>query len=143
MTENANFNIVSHRTFLGQTLIDDAQSSDRDDFRPGADFFIMLGLSERPSVAGRFRDHWRQLRRFSLYFGATGSAAIRNIGVVSREWRAGERVLADASVRLEREMFGPMQDWLATSPSLRMTLYGEARNLDSARFRIYGQTRRF
>lgn len=142
MTERINFNVVSHRIFLGQTLLDDTLSSDRDDFRPGADFFIVLGLTERAGADSNFRAHWRQLARLTLYFGATGNAAARSVGVVARDWRENERLLGDASVRLERELFGPMRDWLATSPSLRLSLYGENRNLDAARFRLYGQTHR-
>ena len=40
-------------------------------------------------------------------------------------------------------MFGPMREWLATGPSLRMALFGENRDLDAARFRIHGDTQRF
>lgn len=143
MTERISFNIDSYRIFLGQTLIDDAQSSDRDDFRPGGDFYITLGVSERPGTDTQFRAHWRPLNRFTLYFGAVGLVGQRSPGAVIREWRANARLLTDASTLVEREMFGPMREWLATEPSLRMALFGENRNLDMARFRIYGDTQRF
>lgn len=143
MTERISFTIDSYRIFLGQTLVDDVQSSDQDDFRPGSGFYITLGLSERPGTNTQFRSHWRPLSRFTLYFGAIGSVGQRSQGAVIREWRANERVLHEASALVGRETFGPMREWLATEPSLRLALFGENHNLDMARFRIYGDTQRF
>lgn len=143
MTERMGFSVESYRIFLGQTLVDDTRSADRDDVLPGGDFFITFGVAERPGGESLFRAHWRPLRRFTLYFGGIGLVGQRPLGVVVREWRANERVLEEASARVERELFNPMREWLATGPSLRMSLYGENRNLDAAKFRLYGDTERF
>lgn len=138
MTRTVKYAVNSYQICLGQTKIDQIGSGDPDDFRNGASFFVELGVSEITGFRNRFRDHWKQVRTFSLYFMPDDELSRSNRGLVSREWDDNGRILTEAFARFHYSAFAPMQNWLRTNDDMTLHLIGEDHNSDSARCRLEG-----
>ena len=139
MTKTLKFSVNSYQICLGQTKLGDPQSGDPDDFRRGSAFFIELGVSVKNGFTSRFRDNWRQVETFTLYFMPDDEfASLRNRGAVSREWEDNSRVLGEAYARFRASQFDGMQRWLRTEPEITLSLIGEDGNPDTCRCRLEG-----
>lgn len=138
MTQTVRYAVNSYKICLGQTKIDQIGSGDPDDFRNGASFFVELGVSELPGFRNRFRDHWKQVETFSLYFLPDDELPKASRGLVAREADDNGRILTEAYARFHYSGFAPMQDWLRSNDDITLFLIGEDRNSDSARCRLEG-----
>lgn len=139
MTKTLKFSVNSYQICLGQTKLDDPQSGDPDDFRRGSAFFIELGVSVNSGFRSRFRDNWRQVETFTLYFMPDDElTSIQNRGAAAREWDNNRRVLEEAYARFRASEFDGMQRWLRTEPEITLSLIGEDSNPDICRRRLEG-----
>ena len=138
MTKTLKFSVNSYQICLGQTKLDDIQSGDPDDFRKGAAFFIELGVSVNSGFRSRFRDNWRQVETFTLYFMPDDELSVRNRGSAAREWDTNGRTLKKAFARFRSSEFDGMQRWLRAEPEITLSLIGEDNNPDTCRCRLEG-----
>ena len=96
MTRTVDYAVNSYQICLGQTNIDLIGSRDGDDFHDGSAFFVELQVDEKPGFRNRFRDHWRQVEKFTLYFVRDNELSNRNRGRVACEWNDSGRIQTKA-----------------------------------------------